>query len=727
MPKTANRRRVFALVPGVVALIAGSPFLHGASAKRELALQYFQQAQQQRLDLESVREADRTRENYQKVILAFRRVYTTSPQSSKADDSLLAVGDLYSEMSERFGPAPYRDKAIQAYRFLINEYPLSPLLEDARQKLQALETQASGGRPAPPAVPRAVAASLASAGEAAGAGSGLRISDVRYFSFPELTRVVITLDADVDVHSERLTDPDRVYFDLPNTWLSPAWQGRSIHVGDHLVRRIRIAHTRVGVTRVVVDLNADAQYAISKLTNPARIVLELRRRDAGIKPFLAGADAERRNLESAPQGPLRKDGSAAQPAAAKTQGPSAASAIRASEPPRLAEVPQNTSRSPRSLDGRAADSGDASSPSPPKEAAKKEPAAVPGKTTTVFNSGDFADSRRPRPGIDSPKPAGAVVAPIAAAAAGVPTPSPAALPAQSRPVAPALPAAPLDSRPTVEQTSAAAVDSRAAPAKPAASPALSKLAPPKPAQPTSSGERDLIRALGLKISRVVIDAGHGGHDTGTVGPTGLMEKDLTLDIATRLGALIAERIGSEVIFTRTDDTFIPLQDRTAMANEKGADLFISIHANSSRVRAVRGIETYYLNLTGDREALETAARENAASQKSIHELQDLVSQITLTEKISESREFASQVQRSLYSAVSRETGALRNRGVRTAPFVVLIGARMPSVLAEVSFLSNPRDEKLLKTGAYRQKIAEALYKGLASYAGTLSQVEVAKK
>jgi N-acetylmuramoyl-L-alanine amidase len=726
MPKTANRRRVLALVPGVVALIAGSPFLHGASAKRELALQYFQQAQQQRLDLESVPEADRTRENYQKVILAFRRVYTTSPQSSKADDSLLAVGDLYSEMSERFGPAPYRDKAIQAYRFLINEYPLSPLLEDARQKLQALETQAGGGRPAPTGVPHAVDASLASAGEAAGVRSGLRITDVRYFSFPELTRVVITLDADVDVHSERLTDPDRVYFDLPNTWLSPAWQGRSIHVGDHLVRRIRIAHTRVGVTRVVVDLNADAQYAISKLTNPARIVLELRRRDAGIKPFLAGADVERRHLESAPQDPLRKEGSAAQPAATKTQGPSAASAIRASEPARLAEVLHNTSRSPRSLDGRAADSGDASSPSPPKEAAKKEPAAVPSKTT-VSNSGDFAESRRPRPGIDSPKPAGAVVAPIAAAAAGVPTPSPVALPAQSLAVPPALPAAPPESRPTVEQTPAAAVNSRAAPAKPAASPTLSKLAPPKPAQPTSSGERDLIRALGLKISRVVIDAGHGGHDTGTVGPTGLMEKDLTLDIATRLGALITERIGSEVIFTRTDDTFIPLQDRTALANEKGADLFISIHANSSRVRAVRGIETYYLNLTGDREALETAARENAASQKSIHELQDLVSKITLTEKISESREFASQVQRSLYSAVSRETGALRNRGVRTAPFVVLIGARMPSVLAEVSFLSNPRDEKLLKTGAYRQKIAEALYKGLASYAGTLSQVEVAKK
>jgi N-acetylmuramoyl-L-alanine amidase len=256
---------------------------------------------------------------------------------------------------------------------------------------------------------------------------------------------------------------------------------------------------------------------------------------------------------------------------------------------------------------------------------------------------------------------------------------------------------------------------------------LPRLAAPKAAEPTSNGERDLVRALGLKISRVVIDAGHGGHDTGTIGPTGLLEKELTLDVALRLGELITERIGSDVVYTRSDDTFIPLGQRTAMANEKGADLFISVHANSSRVRTVRGIETYYLNLTGDRDALATAARENASSEKTIHELQDLVSKITLTEKVSESREFASQVQNSLFSAVSRENATLRNRGVRTAPFVVLIGARMPSVLAEISFISNPRDEKLLKTPAHRQKIAEALYKGVAGYAGGLSSVQVAKK
>lgn len=252
------------------------------------------------------------------------------------------------------------------------------------------------------------------------------------------------------------------------------------------------------------------------------------------------------------------------------------------------------------------------------------------------------------------------------------------------------------------------------------------LPPPKPAQ-LPRREQNLIRALGLKISRVVIDAGHGGHDTGTIGPTGLMEKDLCLDVARRLGDLIAERIGAEVIYTRTTDEFVALEERTALANEKQADLFISIHANSSRLPSARGIETYYLSLRGDREALEVAARENAASSKSIHELQDLVTKIALTEKIAESREFAEQVQKSLFATMARDNGALRNRGVRKAPFVVLIGARMPSVLAEISFLSNPRDEKLLKTAGWRQRVAEALYSGVAGYARTLSRVEVASR
>jgi len=250
-------------------------------------------------------------------------------------------------------------------------------------------------------------------------------------------------------------------------------------------------------------------------------------------------------------------------------------------------------------------------------------------------------------------------------------------------------------------------------------------APPRAAQPASDGHRSLIRALGLKIGRIVIDPGHGGHDTGTIGPTGLMEKDLVLDVAKRLGAMLEDRLGGEVIFTRADDTFIPLESRTALANQKQADLFVSIHANSSRSSSARGVETYYLNFTSSPDALEVAARENAVSEKSIHELQDLVKKITLKEKLDESREFAANVQKSLYTTMSRGNASLRNRGVKKAPFVVLIGANMPSILAEISFVSNPSDERLLRKPDYRDKIADALYRGIQKYASSLSGVKVA--
>ncbi|MGE5323042.1 MAG: N-acetylmuramoyl-L-alanine amidase family protein, partial [Actinomycetota bacterium] len=245
------------------------------------------------------------------------------------------------------------------------------------------------------------------------------------------------------------------------------------------------------------------------------------------------------------------------------------------------------------------------------------------------------------------------------------------------------------------------------------------------ASPTADGDRSLIRALGLKIGKIVVDAGHGGHDTGTIGPNGLEEKDLVLDVALRLGKLLQNKLGAEVVYTRDDDTFIPLETRTAIANKEHADLFISLHANSSRDRSARGVETYYLNFTSSPDALEVAARENAVSQQSIHQLQDLVKKIALKEKIEESREFAADVQQSLYKGLNGKNPGERNRGVKKAPFVVLIGANMPSILAEISFVSNPHDARKLKTGSYRQQIAESLYKGVAKYIHGLSGIRVA--
>lgn len=247
------------------------------------------------------------------------------------------------------------------------------------------------------------------------------------------------------------------------------------------------------------------------------------------------------------------------------------------------------------------------------------------------------------------------------------------------------------------------------------------------AAPTSAGNRSLIRALGLKIGRIVIDPGHGGHDTGTIGSEGLYEKDVVLDISQRLGRLLQARLAADVIFTRNDDSFIPLEERTAIANRELADLFVSIHANSSTDTEARGVETYYLNFSSSPEALEVAARENASSEKSIHELQDLVKKIALKDKIEESREFAADVQQSLYSGVSARNAAIHDRGVKKAPFVVLIGANMPSILAEISFLSNPEDEQRLGSAAYRQKIAQSLYLGISRYVNGLSGVKVASK
>ncbi len=250
--------------------------------------------------------------------------------------------------------------------------------------------------------------------------------------------------------------------------------------------------------------------------------------------------------------------------------------------------------------------------------------------------------------------------------------------------------------------------------------------PASSAEPTADGQRSMARVLGLRIRRIVIDAGHGGHDSGTLGPDGLEEKDVALDVALRLGHLLHQRLGADVIYTRRTDKFVPLEERTAIANRNHADLFLSIHANSSSDPETRGVETYFLNFTASPDALQVAARENAISNRSVHELSDLVRKIALSDKIDESREFAADVQQSLYSGLSFGNAGMRNRGVKQAPFAVLIGANMPSILAEISFLTNPDDANELTEPIYRERIAEALYSGVAQYVDGMSGVRVAK-
>jgi N-acetylmuramoyl-L-alanine amidase/type II secretory pathway predicted ATPase ExeA len=237
----------------------------------------------------------------------------------------------------------------------------------------------------------------------------------------------------------------------------------------------------------------------------------------------------------------------------------------------------------------------------------------------------------------------------------------------------------------------------------------------------------LTQALGLKINRIAIDPGHGGFDTGAMGPHGLMEKNLCLDVALRLGRLIQQDIpGAEVIYTRTTDKFVSLEDRTAIANRAHADLFISIHANSSDSPAARGVETYYLSLLASPESMRLAARENALAQSSLHDLPELVQMIARNAKVAESKVLAGDIQSALATRLELVSRGETNRGVKRAPFVVLTGANMPAVLSEISFISNASDESLLLESSQRQRVAESLYRGIAAYLDSLNSLPAKK-
>ena len=259
------------------------------------------------------------------------------------------------------------------------------------------------------------------------------------------------------------------------------------------------------------------------------------------------------------------------------------------------------------------------------------------------------------------------------------------------------------------------------PAPGSALPPPPPLAAPAPADDAAAGDLSLARQLGLQVSRIVIDAGHGGGDPGAHAH-GLREADVVLDIARRVAAGLEAQPGVEVVMTRNDDTFVPLRARTALANEVGADLFLSIHANASRNANAHGVETYFLDFALDPEAERVAARENLAAGGKMKDLQNLLEAIAANSKLRESRDFAGTIQRALVNALREVNGEVRDLGVKQAPFFVLIGARMPSVLAEVSFLTNSREADLLATDAYRERIADALVAGVLDYRKALDPV-----
>jgi N-acetylmuramoyl-L-alanine amidase len=690
------------------------------------ARERFAVAERMREALESKPAGERTRHDFQRVLDAYRSVYYGTPTSTKADASAVSAAELLVEMGRQFDDEKLLRSAIKQFEFLRHEYPASKyrfdalltigqiykddldepdqarasfeeflkryphhrLAEDAQTAMAELDQKASAKEAALKTKETKSSKTDDSETPASVGKSGklAHVTGVRYWSTPDCTRVAIDLEQNVKFDAQRLSRPKRIFFDLSGTRLAWTLVGKSFDVEDGLLKRIRIAQFKPDKTRVVLEVDDVSDYTAFLQPNPTRLIIEIRNKK------LARTLAKKERVKIADDRP--DPGSEVDSGAAALSPAAEKEIVTSSKPDTKVEGKiEKAALYPGTVPTRIVEADDDDVPQ--KADAQPSPSK---KTPESLDSRPAGKRHAKRKAVDGNNDE-------------VATLDPADFPVESKPLSEAA---------STLYSTATRVKSKSK-----KKPEAAELA--REAQPTAAGDRSLIRALGLKIGRIVIDPGHGGHDTGTIGPNGVEEKNLVLDVSKRLGKLLQARMGAEVVFTRQDDTFVPLETRTAIANQEQADLFVSIHANSSSDPDARGVETYYLNFTTNADALEVAARENAASDKSIHELQDLVKKIALKEKIEESREFASDVQRSLHSGLAVKSPAIRDRGVKKAPFVVLIGANMPSILAEISFVSNPADARKLKTAEYRQRIAESLYKGISNYVSGLSGVKVASR
>jgi N-acetylmuramoyl-L-alanine amidase len=369
-----------------------------------------------------------------------------------------------------------------------------------------------------------------------------KVTGIRHWSSADSSTIVLDLEDQIQYEAHRLSNPDRIYFDLRDTRLAPELLGKSIEIGDAFVGRIRMAQPVAGMTRVVLETKSNSTFSVSLEPNPYRLVVEVRKIGATSK----GA-------------------------------------------------------------------------------------------VNLFPNASEAEKNK-----------------------------------------------------------------------------LAIVVPP----PTK--EDSQLRARVPKM-RIVVDAGHGGWDLGTVGRRGLLEKDLVLEISQRLGKLLESRLGMDVIYTRPDDNYITLDDRASIANQSQADLFVSVHANYSDLPSARGVETYYTNLFSAPGSKDVDTHASTAKPPVAASL----SAADLHERIEQSRHLAASVQRSLYGTLSAQNPGLRDRGIKEAGFVVLTESAMPGILAEVSFVSSPTDEQKLRSDGYREQIAEALYRGIARYAANSHGVKVA--
>jgi N-acetylmuramoyl-L-alanine amidase len=650
-----------------------------SAVKREAAGAQFARAEEQRSILNAKPPEKRTLAEYKTVVASYRRVYLITPRASEVVDSLLSVAELYSEMGDRFGRSYYQS-AVDSYLFLVHEYPGSKYSQDALLRIGKLQRDQLG--------------------DSALASQTYEDFLKKYPHSPrkreaqeELAELALLQHSEAPQPAANVPTPAR---SIPPTSTPTATATEEevvpgpVHGGVEAIRRngsegaprIRriSASANADATRVTIDLEDTVEYTSARIANPDRIFFDLH--SARLTPEVARGNVQvTGNLLTAVR--VAQNQAGVVRVVLNVDGVKDYAASLLSNPPQLVIFLYSTVRN-----------GNGAVRTAKAKSAKPQTGAEQASEDTIVSTGDSGSVRSVSEKNSGDDPS--------VSTSNAMTRSAASGSKSSR-------------NKQLSSTSSNTV------ANTSAKPDL--IRPSSAPPPTRDGQSTLTRALGLKIGRIVIDAGHGGHDTGTIGPTGLMEKDLCLDVALRLGKIIQQRLpGADIVYTRSDDTFIPLEERTNIANQAKADLFISIHANSSQDHAARGVETYYLNLKGSAEAMEVASRENASSDQGIHDLEDMVKKIARNEKIDESKEFAEDIQDSLAKRMQKTSKTVKDRGVRKAPFVVLIGADMPSILTEISFLSNPADEKLLKQPEYRQRVAEGLYQGVASYLQSLNSM-----
>ena len=754
LSSSACRRGVIPAVVAVAFALLGSPAM--AAHRKHTPLTPFGRAEQLRDALESRPESSRTLNEYGRVLDAYRSVYHDNPADPKAAEAVNMVAGLLAEEGRVFHQDKTLLSAVGQFEFLRTEYPGSSyrapaLLAEATIFLHDLHDPAAAktaylkflsSYPRHPLAAQARAglkeidhqnrrkrAADSTQDETAENNSDAPPSDVQ----PARADPAQRTDANprsaappVAAQPGALVAKPAMITSATDTAGQPVLTGamrvaaQAHHGPLPLVTNVRHWSTPV-YTRVAIDLQDQVQFEAARVPNPDRIYFDLH--GARVAPELIG-----KTMEVTDDGFLQRIRVAqfsndVTRLVLDVNQVTEYSAFFLPNPWRLIIDIHGGQRPGSEPPSQQVASATQPSPVPQASAGPAEPVATSNQNNrqaTHAMRDIAAVSTRPDEVRATSRP---TTQPIAANVTPVLPPSPSVSPD----VTPRSNSMPSSSERSTAKSNA---NHRTAASSESADDDDEDVTIPSStsheAASTLDGQRSLTRALGLKIGRIVVDAGHGGHDSGTLGPGGLQEKDVVLDVALRLGKLLRQRMGADVIYTRDDDTFIPLEERTAIANKAQADLFISVHANSSSDPTARGVETYYLNFTTSPDALEVAARENAVSDESIHELSGLVKKITLKDKIDESREFASDVDTSLYAGLERGNPGLRDRGVKKAPFVVLIGANMPSILAEISFLTNSEDATQLRDPQYRQRIAESLYRGVAKYVNGLSGLRVAQ-